>query len=270
MLDYWWLTMAAAAFLAIHVTQFTASAARLRLHWRENYKRLKNRQSGLQRSSSVARLASQLGVPAASSGTPQWRILEVAEIVQESVDCKSYYLIDPYGQALPSFRPGQHVMVRPALAGAYQATRCYSLSSSPDSRFWRITVKLQALDSQYARSQTSGLSAWMHQTIGKGDCLLIGGPSGQFYLPSESTNDLVLIAAGVGITPIASMLRWSLEHTPDRSVTLLYQVRDTQHWPLGRTLHQWQAEVDSIQIHSFFSRASAADVDVERVRRLGT
>ncbi len=55
------------------------------------------------------------------------------------------------------------------------------------------------------------------------------------FLPTrESTNDLVLIAAGVGITPMASMLRWSLEQTPERSVILLNQVKDDPH--IGRSV----------------------------------
>lgn len=269
MLDYWWLTLAAAAFLTIFASRITASATLYFAHARDNHLQLTCRQTAWQRSSMVARLASQLNVPVASPAKIEWRVLEVSEVVQESVDCRSYYLVDPYGQSLPDFRPGQYVMVRPALAGAYQATRCYSLSSSPDSRFWRITVKLQEFDEHFKQSNANGLSTWLHQTIGKGDCLLVGGPAGQFYLPSDSTNELVLLAAGVGITPMASIMRWSLEFTPQRAVTLLYQVKDVEHWPLGRTLHGWQADFDSLHVHTYFSRESEATLDVERDRLPG-
>jgi ferredoxin-NADP reductase len=184
--------------------------------------------------------------------------VEVAEIIDESQGCRSFYLIDPYRQPLPGFRPGQFVMVRPALAGAYQTSRCYSLSSAPDPRYWRITVKRQSEGAFNRRQKSGGLSAWLHDTIRVGDCLLVGGPSGQFFLTDCNVRPLVLLAAGVGITPMASMLRWSLEHTPRRPIGLLYQAKDIEHWPLGPSLHRWQAGHPSVcQVRSYFSRLDA-------------
>ncbi len=261
MIENWWLTTAIVAFLSVHVAQFSIGALRWRSHRIQNDEQLRQRQAVLSHSSDVARLASQLGEPSASTASIAWRILEVADVVQESSDCRSFYLVDPYGQPLPDFHPGQYVMVRPAMAGAYQATRCYSLSSSPDARFWRITVKLQELSPETERSSTGGLSAWLHRTIDAGDCLFIGGPSGQFYLPPESDREIVLIAAGVGITPMASMLRWSLEHTPERKVTLLYQVKDSERWPLGRSIHQWQSDFPNMQAITFFSQMDEQEIE---------
>jgi uncharacterized protein len=263
MIENWWLTVTVIVFLSAHFAQFSVGVLRWRNHRLQNSEQLLQRQSVLSHSSQVARLTSQLGSTVASTAAIPWRILEVADVVQESADCKSFYLIDPYGQPLSDFRPGQYVMVRPALAGAYQATRCYSLSSSPDARFWRITVKLQDTnsDSDIARAKTGGLSAWLHRTIDKGDCLFIGGPSGQFYLPVDSTRDIVLLAAGVGITPMASMLRWSLEHTPDRNVTLVYQAKNSEYWPLGHAIHQWQSDFATLRAHTFFSRAENEEIE---------
>lgn len=262
MIEDWWLTVAVMVLLSAHFTQFSCGALRWRYHRLQNHTQLLQRQAVLAHSSQVARLTSQLGSTVASSSAIQWRILEVADVVQESSDCRSFYLVDPYGQPLPDFRPGQYIMVRPALAGAYQATRCYSLSSSPDARFWRITVKQQDPNADLARTSTGGLSSWLHRTIDKGDCLFIGGPSGQFFLSAESTRDIVLLAAGVGITPLASMLRWSLEHTPDRNVTLLYQAQNSELWPLGRAMHQWQSDFVSLQAHTFLSRADLEEIDL--------
>ena len=261
MIENWWLSVAVIVFLSVQLAQFSSGALRWHYHRLQCVEQLCQRQSVLSHSSQVARLTSQLGNSTTSTSAIQWRILEVADVVQESVDCRSFYLVDPYGQPLTEFRPGQYVMVRPAMAGAYQATRCYSLSSSPDARFWRITVKLQETSLDSARANIGGLSAWLHRTIGKGDCLFIGGPSGQFYMPVESAREIVLIAAGVGITPMASMLRWSLEHTPDRKVTLLYQARNSEHWPLGRSIHQWQNDFASLQSHTFLSRADADEIE---------
>ncbi len=233
---------------------------------------------GLRQAAHIARLNSELQVSGSGSGIP-WRVMEVAEIIDESADCRSFYLIDPYRQSLPDFRPGQHLMIRPALAGAYQTTRCYSLSSSPDSRYWRITVKRQDRDenppsatvahgssdlkhkaAKLAGSRNGGLSTWLHESIGVGDCLLVGGPNGHFALAADNPRPIVLLAAGVGITPMASMLRWSMLHTPHRPVRLLYQAKDLNHWPLGQTLHKSTTKFSACRVVSYFSRAKQADL----------
>lgn len=200
-----------------------------------------------------------------------WRVMEVAELVDESNDCRSFYLVDPYGQELPSFRPGQYLMIRPALAGAYQTTRCYSLSSSPNGRYWRITVKRQEFGKRPPTLpvKNGGLSQWLHRNIKVGDCLLVGEPSGHFFLPAENKRPLVLLAAGVGITPMASMLRWSLEVTPNRPVALLYQVKDFRHWPLGENLHRWQQDFQNIRLLSFMSRSDESELADARKRLPG-
>jgi len=220
----------------------------------------------------LARLQSSLSSSEPADGQLPWRVLEVAEIVQESDDCRSYYLVDPYGGELPGFQPGQYLMLRPALAGSYQTTRCYSLSSAPDPRFWRVTVKREAapdvVSSRSPRRQ-GGLSAWLHDTIQAGDYLMVGGPAGQFYLPEGNQQPLVLLAAGIGVTPMCSMLRWSLEHTPDRQVSLLFQAQDVDHWPLGSHLHQWQA-FPAANVVSYFSRMEANEVAQIQGDHLGT
>jgi uncharacterized protein len=258
MVENWWLPAFALALISANLIFFTSAAVRTNASRYQNRRLRKERQDDLGYAAQLARLASQLGSRTTQGAIP-WRILEVAEIIQESEDCRSFYLVDPYRQSLPEFLPGQYVMVRPALAGSFQTTRCYSLSSSPDHRYWRITVKRHG--SQFTKNdRTGGLSAWLHESIGVGDCLFVGGPSGQFYLPRESTNELVLIAAGVGITPLASMLRWSIDKAPDRTVNLLYQVRDLDHWPLGRDLHSWQDAAHNANVYTFFSGLKKVDL----------
>ncbi len=261
MIENWWLIAAVMFISSVYCTRFVAATVNWRANRQQTTEHMRLRETALAYSSHVARLSSQLGRTTSSASEIAWRILEVADVVAESADCRSFYLVDPYGQELPQFYPGQYIMVRPALAGAYQATRCYSLSSSPDARYWRITVKEHEPSNPSDRNNSSGLSSWLHRTISTGDCLFVGGPNGQFFLPPESSNDLVLLAAGVGITPMASMLRWSLEHTPERKVTLLYQAKDIDHWPLGEAIHAWQPDFESLHVHTFFSRETLEEIE---------
>lgn len=211
-------------------------------------------QRRLRREAQHARLASELRWQTAALPDAAWRVVEVMEIVDESADCRSFYLRDPSGDTLPKFQPGQFVAVRPALGGQGQPTRCYSLSDSPSQPWWRISVKRQAPSA--ASDQRTGLSLWLHQRIGVGDCLLVSGPSGQFKLDSLSTAPLAFLAAGIGITPIISMLKHVLETQPGRPMQVLFQAQDEEHWPFGRTLHAWQAPCDALQVSTYFSRST--------------
>ncbi len=230
--------LVAAVLIAIPSVQFAslglAARRSARLDRSRQFRRLEKHRNAAQ----IARLASELESADCQKAGRPWRVMEVVKVVTESDDAKSFYLADPYGQPLPPFHPGQYIMVRPGLAGAYQTTRCYSLSVAPNSKWWRITVKWQKTESPpRADRKTGALSQWLHENIRDGDCLLVGGPGGHFYLPAENTSPLVLLAAGVGITPMISMLQHSQLKTPSRPVSLYFQVKDLDQWPLGREAH---------------------------------
>ena len=260
----------ASILILVSCTQFVATGlsvgrrnVRLRTSRNRTMKNLRN-------AAKIARLKSEIRSTPGKQSAMDWRVMEVSKIEQESADAKSFYFVDPYRQPLPEFRPGQYLMVRPALAGSYQTMRCYSLSAAPNQDFWRITVKRQESETPlYSRSNHGGLSAWLHDNINTGDCLLIGGPSGHFFLPAEDDTPLVLLAAGVGITPMSSMLQWSTEHTPDRPVVLLYQTRDVDHWPLGPEVHAYQSSNAKCCVVSYMSRADAATMAKLSVEHAG-
>jgi len=251
----WFLIAIAIALIGVSTGQFLNAGTRsLRMD-----RRLKGRQqrrlTKLRSATRVARLTSELNVaPTSSQGNP-WRVVEVVRVVEESTDTKSFYLADPYQQSLPEFLPGQYLMVRPALAGAYQATRCYSLSVPPNSSLWRITVKKQLKETPPRPDRKTGaLSNWLHDTIRDGDCLLVGGPGGQFYLSPENTSPLVLLAAGVGITPMSSILQHAIRSNPHRFVSLYYQVKDLEHWPLGQEVHSCMQGSQNCRVVTYLSR----------------
>ncbi len=270
------ITIMAVSLIVVSTCQFASLGIASRRSAVDARRRRELDLRGLRQAAEISRLNSELQIAevkaSASGAAIVWRVMEVAKVVDESADTRSFYLIDVYRQPLSSFRPGQHVLVRPALAGAYQATRCYSLSSAPDSRYWRITVKREPLSAAVPanansspadgrrRPQEGGLSTWLHGSISAGDCLLVGGPSGHFLLSDDNPRPLVLLAAGVGITPMASMLLWSQQATPTRPVRLLYQAKDLDHWPLGQSLHQTMDSSHAIRVVSYFSRLREEDL----------
>ncbi len=185
--------------------------------------------SGRSGASSIESLVVQTRVAVREVHPKQRRLVEVSEIVQESKEVVSVYLTSVDGSELPDFRPGQHLIVeRPASAGSKSTSRCYTLSNGPKQKDWRITVRRQApLDSQ------DSFSAWIHRELRVGDQLRVRGPRGSFTLDNaDALKPVVFVAAGVGITPMASMLHDELSYDRSRSKWFFYQVRQWDAAPL--------------------------------------
>jgi len=119
--------------------------------------------------------------------------VRVRRIVDETADIKSFELVSADGSALPAWSAGAHIDVRLDDASVRQ----YSLCGAPGARdAYRIAVK-NAPDSR-------GGSRAMHQRVSVGDTLVIGGPRNHFALVDGAPHH-VLMAAGIGITPLHAM-----------------------------------------------------------------
>jgi ferredoxin-NADP reductase len=181
-----------------------------------------------------------------------WREMIVASIHDESPDCRSFKLQPSGGGPLPRFLGGQSILVRvPSDANDDQkpVSRCYSLSSGPGEDGYRITVK---------RAPGGRLSTQLHDSVSVGDVIEIQSPRGRFHMDCDEPNrPLHLIAAGIGITPMLSMLLHSLEETPTREVQLYYQLRSEENAPFLRALRYLSdslAPSGSFGLHVWFSQ----------------
>ncbi len=125
----------------------------------------------------------------------QWRPLRVARIEAQSHSIRSIYLEPADGAGLPLFQAGQHLPLRFNIDGDVHI-RTYSLSSAPSDDFFRISVK-----------RDGRVSTHLHEQIRVGDLLEARAPQGHFTVAPHERRPLVLLAAGVGITPLLSMLR---------------------------------------------------------------
>ncbi len=127
----------------------------------------------------------------------QWRHLRVTRIVEESSTISSFYLEPHDGAGMPRFEAGQHLPVRFSLVEGQPAlVRTYSVSSAPSDNFFRISVKRDGL-----------VSSHLHNQIRVGDLIEARAPQGRFTVQADEHRPLVLLAAGVGVTPLLSMLR---------------------------------------------------------------
>jgi ferredoxin-NADP reductase len=178
---------------------------------------------------------------------PRWYEATVVRVDQESEDVKSFYLIRPDGESLPPAIPGQHLLIEmPATNGGAKQFRCYTLSDCCDKGYWRISVKKNS-------DSAESVSRWLHDDITKGDRVRVKGPSGSFHLRSTTNRHVVLLSAGIGITPMLPMLRATLRR-PHASVTMFAQFRDPDHMPFAESLLNIAHQFPMVSMRLYLSR----------------
>lgn len=124
-----------------------------------------------------------------------WRPFRIARIVQESAVVRSFHLEPADGNGFTQYHAGQHLPIR--LPGAESpAIRTYTLSTAPSDGVYRISVK-----------RGGRISSDLHDSICEGDIVEARAPSGSFTIDAAETRPAVLLAAGIGITPLLAMLR---------------------------------------------------------------
>jgi 3-ketosteroid 9alpha-monooxygenase subunit B len=145
--------------------------------------------------------------------------LEVVGIVEETADARSVSLAVPDGAgSVFDYRPGQFLTVAVPSDRCGMTARCYSISSSPHEG-GPLTITVKRTAGGYA-------SNWICDHLHEGATLTVLPPSGTFT-PTDLDTDLLLFAAGSGITPIISIARAALAQGTGR-VVLLYANRDEQ------------------------------------------
>ena len=151
------------------------------------------------------------------------------------------------GQPLPDFLPGQHLTV--AHAGDPEVSRSYSLTGAavdPDRRGYEIAVR-KVPDGRF--------SSAVHERFERGTVVRTGPPSGLFAIPVAHRNPIVLIAAGVGITPFLSYLetlRNRNEATPE--VVLFYGNRDRAGHAMRERIAYLQGVLPNLRVVTYYSR----------------
>lgn len=128
-----------------------------------------------------------------------WHSYRVIDIQHESSVIKSFYLQPEAGLA-PSFQAGQFLTVKARIDGNEQI-RTYTLSSAPGDDHYRISVK---------REQNGKFSRYLHDHIAIGHSLKVKAPRGDFFIDTKVERPAVLIAGGIGITPMVSMAHHAL------------------------------------------------------------
>jgi uncharacterized protein len=226
--------------------------------------------------------------PAAAGAWLGWREFRVArrEFEDAAATQCSFYLEPVDGAALPAYRPGQFLTFTLQVPGPNAApggerralVRCYSLSDAPNPAHYRVTVKRVGPPQDKPDAPPGLASNHFHDQVQVGEVLQVKAPAGHFCIDTDARVPAVFVAAGIGITPLLSMLGWCLDKQPSRAVHLYYGVRDAKVQAFKAQLEAWAQRNPQLQLHVAYSRAGTDDVpgrdfqhaghvDIELLRR---
>ncbi|MBY3046743.1 MOSC and FAD-binding oxidoreductase domain-containing protein [Rhizobium leguminosarum] len=166
------------------------------------------------------------GLAAASGPPPAWRgfrPLRVSRKVRESGSVVSLVLEPADGQPVAAALPGQFVVLRFGPASAPALTRSYSLSGEPGGTHYRVSVKREA---------HGAASGYIDEELRVGDIVQASAARGSFTLRPGDT-PVVLLSAGIGVTPVLAMLHVLAAEASSREVWWLYGTRNGREHPFA-------------------------------------
>ena len=192
--------------------------------------------------------AAPSGDGTAAPAWPAFRELRVAKVVREDKAVASIYLAAADGGPLPPAQAGQYLTLRLTGAGTPAPVRSYSLSSSPDSGVYRISVK---------REPRGVASRYLNHSIRPGAVLDVAAPRGEFVL-DDDTGPVLLISAGIGVTPVLSMLHQLAAARSERDIWWLYGARGPAEHPFKTETRKLLAGLPHAREQVYYSAATPA------------
>ncbi len=254
------------------------SAVSIEHHWLPTHSTAGSREQGNDRLEYATGLAQLLQRIENSYGkiknplTQSWQTMTIERVVREADDVRSFYLIPSNNRPLPNYRPGQHILLRiPAgQEGNVPPTRCYTISGLANPLHYRITVKrnIQTSSTTLERehSNWASMSGYLHRFGIPGLNVEVRGPSGHFSSDLASpTSPLVLLSAGIGVTPSIAIANRILPCEPDRPVWMFYQTRTPTQTPLASELLQLARLYKNFHLVMAFSQITDIEPDSEQL-----
>jgi glycine betaine catabolism B len=190
--------------------------------------------------------------PAAAPDSARWNgQLRVARIVQETPDVRTFRLVPADAGAFPfAYLPGQYLTLALQIAGR-TVWRSYTIASAPTSSgYCEVTIKREA----------AGLgSRHMHDVVQEGDTLSVAAPAGRFTFTGVGADHVALLAAGVGITPLMSILRYLTEQSWSGQIYLVYSNKTERDIIFRAELEALQRRFPNVHLTLTLTRADGAD-----------
>jgi hypothetical protein len=194
-----------------------------------------------------------------------WNGLRKFTVAKKNPECDdvcAFYLKPHDGRELPAFKPGQYLTFQLDLPGRDKPlVRCYSLSDGPHRKdYYRVTIKKEKSPPDKPDLPPGAASSYFCDIVKEGDILNVKAPTGHFCLDVAKTNPVVLIAGGVGITPMLSMAGAIAASGSKREAWFFFGVRNRREHIHKAELEKLAVENENIHLHVSYSKPGEKDV----------
>ena len=188
--------------------------------------------------------------PLASTGAskkPSSHVLCVTAIFLETPTVKTFRLMERGRDAISfTFLPGQYLTLTADIKGK-RVRRSYTIASAPTQRdYVEITVK---------REDHGAESRQLHDHVTTGDLIEVSGPLGAFTFTGNKSESIVLIAGGVGITPMMSVIRYLTDRSYPGDIFFLYGARAIEHFIFREELEYLQSRHPNLHVFATMSQS---------------
>lgn len=172
--------------------------------------------------------------------------LTIARIFQETDDVRTFRLVAPDGGSLPfSHTAGQYLNLALTIDGR-RVNRSYTIASSPTrAAYCEISVK---------RTPDGYGSRHLHEAWQEGQRVKVSAPAGRFVFDGHEADRVVLIAGGIGITPMMSVVRSLTDRAWHGEIYLLYGVRRVADLAFRDELAYLQSRFPNLHVQTVVSR----------------
>lgn len=185
----------------------------------------------------------------------QTRAMRVLSVTRESDEVLSIRMTPVDGGAVPAHRAGQYVSCTVAFADGRSQIRQYSLSDAPRADSMRISVKRES----GAATPDGAVSNWIHANVVEGSVLQVSPPCGDFLVDTESNEPIVLLSAGVGITPMIAALNEIAQRNPQRHLIFAHAARGATHHAHWYDIAAASARMPNLRVVTFYEEPGADD-----------
>jgi ferredoxin-NADP reductase/MOSC domain-containing protein YiiM len=181
----------------------------------------------LQQSAGDARATGNAGLTGVARPPPAWRGFREFRVMRKTSEVERVTSLDlepADGLSLDPYLPGQFVVLRLQPRAASLLLRSYSLSGNQDGKHFRISIKLE---------NQGAAGRYVAEELNEGDLVQASAPRGSFTL-IPGAGPVVLLSAGIGMTPVLGMLNALAAEMSPREVWWLYGARDSREHPFAR------------------------------------
>lgn len=164
--------------------------------------------------------------------------LAIAKITDETHNVKTFRFVSPDGGPLPfEHIAGQYINLKLMIDGK-RVNRSYTIASPPTrNTYCEISVK-----------KASYASKFLHEEWREGHRIKVSAPAGKFYFAGHESNRIVLIAGGIGITPMMSVIRSLTDRNWSGEMYLLFSVREDKDIVFKSELADLQAKHRNLRV----------------------